>query len=383
MKTYEQVDNYMQEIGLKYVKSSNEFIAGLAVRTNKDYTQKVAAELNSRAKHSNSSNMVFYKIKNETFDGSIYISAAFDGGLFRHLGNLIIDYTELFDSKQILDLACDCGIVTCFIAKMYPNCHITGVDVNSSAIENANKLKEKLGLDNVDFVCSDVFEYAGENKADTVVTFRALLDTCMAQTKDLPLFGERSWREEQYKNAFLPFINIIENNIKPDAKVLSVERYTANYGWLGYMMALEEKGLHTNSEKSAIMRASDISSVKEYSVTYAGYSENDTYQKTFDDVLSREYKAGQGYEGAMAEFALYYDSEGEISFADIYKDDKLLHQFAIAESKKGKIIYYEASGNRKKVKYFNAKKKDTVEKQLLDNLSLYSEKIYTVNKYNK
>lgn len=70
---------------------------------------------------------------------------------------------------------------------MYPNCHITGVDVNSSAIENANKLKEKLGLDNVDFVCSDVFEYAGENKADTVVTFRALLDTCMAQTKDLPL----------------------------------------------------------------------------------------------------------------------------------------------------------------------------------------------------
>lgn len=68
MKTYEQVDNYMQEIGLKYVKSSNEFIAGLAVRTNKDYTQKVAAELNSRAKHSNSSNMVFYKLKNETFE---------------------------------------------------------------------------------------------------------------------------------------------------------------------------------------------------------------------------------------------------------------------------------------------------------------------------
>ena len=86
------------------------------------------------------------------------------------MGNLIIDYAELFDSKQILDFACDCGIVTCFIAKMYPNCHITGVDVNSSAIENANKLKEKLGLDNVDFVCSDVFEYAAENKADTVVT---------------------------------------------------------------------------------------------------------------------------------------------------------------------------------------------------------------------
>lgn len=232
MKTYEQVDTYMQQIGLKYVKSSNEFVAGLAIRTNKDYTQKVAAELNSRAQHSNSSNMVFYKIKNETFDGSIYISAAFDGGLFRHLGNLIIDNSELFDGKEAVDFACDCGIVTCFIAKMYPNCHITGVDVNSSAIENANILKDKLGLDNVDFVCSDVFEYNNEKKADTAVTFRALLDVCMAKTKELPFFGERMWRENQYKDAFADFVNVINNNIKPDGKVLSVERYTADYGWL-------------------------------------------------------------------------------------------------------------------------------------------------------
>lgn len=383
MKTYEQVDTYMQQIGLKYVKSSNEFVAGLAIRTNKDYTQKVAAELNLRAQHSNSSNMVFYKIKNETFDGSIYISAAFDGGLFRHLGNLIIDNAELFDGKETVDFACDCGIVTCFIAKMYPNCHITGVDVNSSAIENANILKDKLGLDNVDFICSDVFEYNNENKADTAVTFRALLDVCMAKTKELPFFGERMWRENQYKDAFADFVNVINNNIKPDGKILSVERYTADYGWLGYMMALEDKGIHINADKSAVMRASDISSVKEYSVTFAGFNESDSAENAFDTVLSREFKAGQGYEGEMAEFALYYDSEGDINFVDIYKDDKLLHQFATAQSKKGKLISYEASGNRKKVKYLNAKKRDALEKQLADNLLLYDEKIYKITKYSK
>ena len=109
--------------------------------------------------------------------------------------------------------------VTCFIAKMYPNCHITGVDVNSSAIENANILKGKLGLDNVDFVCSDVFEYNNENKADTAVTFRALLDVCMAKTKELPFFGERMWRENQYKDAFADFVNVINNNIKPTVRL--------------------------------------------------------------------------------------------------------------------------------------------------------------------
>ena len=164
---------------------------------------------------------------------------------------------------------------------------------------------------------------------------------------------------------------------------MSVERYTADYGWLGYMMALEDKGIHINADKSAVMRASDISSVKEYSVTFAGFNESDSAENAFDTVLSREFKAGQGYEGEMAEFALYYDSEGDINFVDIYKDDKLLHQFATAQSKKGKLISYEASGNRKKVKYLNAKKRDALEKQLADNLLLYDEKIYKITKYSK
>ena len=43
MKTYEQVDNYMQEIGLKYVKSSNEFIAGLAVQTHSRFRFSAAS----------------------------------------------------------------------------------------------------------------------------------------------------------------------------------------------------------------------------------------------------------------------------------------------------------------------------------------------------
>lgn len=215
------------------------------------------------------------------------------------------------------------------------------------------------------------------------MTFRALLDVCMAKTKELPFFGERMWRENQYKDAFADFVNVINNNIKPDGKVLSVERYTADYGWLGYMMALEDKGIHINTDKSAVMRASDISSVKEYSVTFAGFNESDSAENAFDTVLSREFKAGQGYEGEMAEFALYYDSEGDINFVDIYKDDKLLHQFATAQSKKGKLISYEASGNRKKIKYLNAKKRDALEKQLADNLLLYDEKIYKITKYSK
>lgn len=381
MKTYEQVDAYMQNVGLKYIKSTNEFIAGLAVRTDKNYAMKIAEELNSRANRQNSSNMVFYKMKNESLAASIYISAAFDGGLFRHLGNLIIDKPELFGGR-VIDMACDCGIVTCFIAQQYPECRITGVDVNSSAIENAKQLAEKLGLGNVDFVCSDVFEYEPEEKADTVTSFRGLLDVTLADTKDLSFFGERDWREKQYAAAFSKYAKVIADILKEDGKVLSVERYTADYGWLGWMLALEEQGVFSIPQECSQMRASDLSSVKDYTITLAKQGKSgEPALESYESVLIKDFKSGAGYDGAMAEFALYTDSDGEISFYDVYKNDKIIHQFACAIAKSGKVMYYEASGNKKKIKYVNAKKKDSMDKELAQKLKLYNIDEFSVNSY--
>ena len=142
MVTYEQVDNYMQELGLRYYKGSNEFITNLALKTDKKYAGEVAELLNSRAQGLNSNNQIFYELKNRSLTGSLCISAAFDSGLFRHLGNMIIDEKEMFSGK-ILDIGCDCGIVTCFIARQYPDCTVVGVDCNESAVNNARELAEK------------------------------------------------------------------------------------------------------------------------------------------------------------------------------------------------------------------------------------------------
>lgn len=381
MKTYEQVDEYMQRIGLKYIKGSNEFITGLAVRTDKNYAMKIAEELNSRANRQNDSNMVFYKMKNESLVASIYISAAFDGGLFRHLGNLIIDKPDLFNGR-IIDMACDCGIVTCFIAQQYPQCKITGVDVNSSAIENAKELAQKLGLSNVDFVCSDVYEYVAEEKADTVTSFRSLLDVTLASVKDLPFFGEIKWREKQYCTAFEKYAKAIADNLKPDGRVLSVERYTADYGWLGWMLSLEEHGVYSIPEECQEMRASDISSVKDYTVTIAQKTgSTSTAEDSYCNVLIRSFKSGTGYDGYMAEFALNQDADGDITYYDIYKEDKILHQFASAVAKSGKVMYYEASGNKKRIKYANIKKKEALDKDLEQKLQLYNTDEFSVKTY--
>lgn len=384
MKTYEQVDSYMQEVGLKYIKSTNDFLTGLAIRTNKDYTQKIAQELNSRASRQNSSNSYFYQIKNEHFDGSIFVSAAFDGGVFRHIGNLILDNPEIFKGK-VVDFACDCGIVTCFIAKMYPDCHVVGIDINQLAVDNAIKLAEKLKLNNVEFICSDVYDVKFEEKADTLTSFRGLLDVCMKNTSGLPFFGERKWREEQYKNAFLDYAEVMKANLNDGGYVLCVERYTAEYGWLGWLEALKEKGINAVTDKCELMRASDISSVKEYSVSLLQYNNSESSPvSVIDDVLSKGFKSSTGYEGYMAEYALYNDTDGEINFYDVFNNetDKIIHQFAISKAKSGKIITYEASANKKKIKYLNPKKKDVVQKAITDKLDVYNDDKFTVNQYS-
>lgn len=384
MKTYEQVDSYMQEVGLKYIKSTNDFLTGLAIRTNKDYTQKIAQELNSRASRQNSSNSYFYQIKNEHFDGSIFVSAAFDGGVFRHIGNLILDNPEIFKGK-VVDFACDCGIVTCFIAKMYPDCHVVGIDINQLAVDNAIKLAEKLKLNNVEFICSDVYDVKLEEKADTLTSFRGLLDVCMKNTSGLPFFGERKWREEQYKNAFLDYAEVMKANLNEGGYVLCVERYTAEYGWQGWLEALKEEGINAVTDKCELMRASDISSVKEYSVSLLQYNNSESSPvSVIDDVLSKGFKSSTGYEGYMAEYALYNDTDGDINFYDVFNNetDKIIHQFAISKAKSGKIITYEASANKKKIKYLNPKKKDVAQKAITDKLDVYNDDKFTVNQYS-
>lgn len=380
MQTYEQVDSYMNEVGLKYVKDATSLLAGLIMRTDKKYAEEVAKQLNDRAQGLPVSNAEFYELKNRNLDGSIYISAAFDGGVFRHIGNMIIDCADRL-SGEVLDLCCDCGIVTCFMAKNCPESHFTGIDINESAIENAKQLAERLGLTNVEFICADVYEMELGKQFDAVTSFRSLLDAADKETKGLNFIGYRKDREDSYQKAFAPFARAVSAHLKDNGFVLSVERYTAEYGWLGWMQALSEQGINATAE-SGLMRAQDISSVKEYSVTYAVKADGAAPLDVYNESLSKQFKSGTGYDGGMAEFALYYDSVDGIDFYEITKNNRVIHLYAIAHNEKGKGMYFDASNDNRKIKYYNVKKEENILKDIEKNLSLYDEDVYVIRRFS-
>ncbi|ETJ33131.1 hypothetical protein Q604_UNBC12421G0001, partial [human gut metagenome] len=59
------------------------------------------------------------------------------------------------DGKKVLDLGCDNGITTCFVANLYPNSEIIGVDKCKKGIKCAEEIAQKLGVKNVKFEAVD------------------------------------------------------------------------------------------------------------------------------------------------------------------------------------------------------------------------------------
>ena len=380
MQTYKQVDEFMKRLDLKYFKNTKDFVADLMYKTDKEYTTEVATFLNSRALGQNSDNDSFYRLKNKTLAGSLCVSAAFDSGVFRHIGNMLVDNSDLL-CGTVLDIGCDCGIVTCFMASENPDTKFIGVDKNELAVNNAKELAESLGLENVEFVTADVYDFALEEKANAVTSFRCLLDIAQAQTKGVSVIGERGEREARYAEAFSPLAKAVCDNLTHGGTVISVERYTALYGWLGWMSALSNNGVNPLSDKCALMTAQDISSTIEYSVTFAQKGSNSSPLEAYDCVMSEKFKSGAGVDGANAEYALYKDGD-EIHFTDVKKGEKLIHQFATAVSPKGKYMFYEADLDSRSIKYVNEKKREKMMSDFEDKKKMYNPDEYTMNDYS-
>ena len=56
------------------------------------------------------------------------------------------------ENSNILDLYCGCGSIGIFVSK---NNNVLGVEINKSAINDANKNKKLNNLENVHFICGD------------------------------------------------------------------------------------------------------------------------------------------------------------------------------------------------------------------------------------
>ena len=128
-----------------------------------------------RSKKGNYSQSDLYDAKNATLDLSLILSSTHRADIYRKVCNWVVNHKELFGSC-ILDLGCDCGIMTCFLARQFPDSHIIGIDLTPVAVENAKQLAARLNVNNVEFLCIDAFSF--NKPVDTVFSMLVMHELC-------------------------------------------------------------------------------------------------------------------------------------------------------------------------------------------------------------
>ncbi len=87
----------------------------------------------------------FYDFKNSDPEISRALSEAYDGDIIRKACNYISSHKDYF-GETILEVGCDCGIISCFLAKSFPDAEIVSIDRCAAAIKIAKDFAKKQGL---------------------------------------------------------------------------------------------------------------------------------------------------------------------------------------------------------------------------------------------
>ncbi len=182
----------------------------------------------------------FYEMKNETLEKALLFNGGYQADAYRQQCNWIIENHDLF-GREILDAGCECGVLSCFLAMVFPNSHITAVDQSENAIKAAKKLAEKLEVSNITFIHGKLEELQGK-QFDTVFASRLLQENCeMGQVmSEFKLLKEEA---EEFSENIKDFAKLMADLVAEDGFFISSERCDVDPIFLGWMQRLNICGL--------------------------------------------------------------------------------------------------------------------------------------------
>ena len=224
---------YLQEIGFQRIRGKY----GLSDQLKKVFGKFKAEQIMKKWESLPNGSKEFYDFKNSDPEISLLFSEAYDDDIIRKGCNFIAAHKEYF-GETILEVGCDCGIMSCFIAKTFPEAKIVSIDRCAAAIDIARDFAQKQGLNNISFLNCDLNEVT--NTFDTVFSMRTMHENYIY---DEDFINDLSEQAEIFKNSLSGYASALSNVISDKGSLISVERIGRNALLLGWMDALNDSNL--------------------------------------------------------------------------------------------------------------------------------------------
>ena len=163
--------------------------------------------------------------------------------------------------RRVLDMGFDTGIQTCFLATFYPNAQVTGVDQCVKSVRCAQRLAERLGLANAEFVQASAPEPPCElvgNKYDMVVS--SFVAGYFRDEQMVPMRSIEEAQSEPVGPKALEYAQLLASFLADeDSLLVGFERCPVPVRLARWIQALRGAGIYIREHRIELIEFSDES----------------------------------------------------------------------------------------------------------------------------
>lgn len=292
---------YMMELGFYPAKNMSGVEEQLIKASDRQTAQSFLELIEYRSDdHTDDwNNEEFYAQKNKNYSISQAITSAFDSDILRQVCNWIVANQKYF-GKTILEVGCDCGVMSGFLGRLFPDANIVAIDRCEAAIVNAKKLAEKMNICNVSFKACDLRNMDGT--FETVFSMRTVNENGIPDDESMRDYEIKDLSEQaDVQSAFLSdYCHNLRMRMEKGGRLISIERMWRDAVLLGWMEALHNNGMTFDLSCYTELRCKEVGEDSEFRtfIAFATDEERATPKELFDFACSKylDYSRGQ-YEG--------------------------------------------------------------------------------------
>ncbi len=279
-----EINTILEVMGIVQSESMDDLFNSIESKCGTELAKQIEECIYQRGEADGSGGDQIYKLMNSSVESAIAVTGGYDGGYIKKCLGRLNKYPSCM-GKRVADIGCNNGLLTCCLAKAYPESCFYGFDKNVSSIAIANEMAEDYGVKNASFSVSPFFDITGTY--DTVFMSKVVHE--IVDVEEIDLTQSRREVVEQYINLFTPIAKTIRKCLSDDGSLIAIERFPYIIETYGYIKTLCQAGLDINisENKPIVFKTVDGREELPFIIGDVGTSDMDAIDKYFNVLLDK------------------------------------------------------------------------------------------------